>query len=82
MTFCKQKKSKGGTFLNFVIHIILLSYGQTKNKSNIVDKWVSIFCFAELRHTGREKQSWKENANTARLDSTSFEASQDFSILR
>lgn len=43
------------------------------------DKWVSILSFAELHHTGRDKQSWKENANTARLDSTSFEVSQDFS---
>lgn len=76
MTFCKQLKDKGGTFLNYLIGIILLSYGQTKNKSNIVDKWASIFRFAELHHTGRDKQSWKENANTARLDSTSFEVSQ------
>lgn len=82
MTFSKQKKGKGGTFLNYLIRIILLSYGQTKNKSNIVDKWVSIFSFAELHHPGRDKQGWKENANTARLDSTSFEVSQDFSILR
>lgn len=43
--------------------------------------WTNGFPFTELHHAGGGSESWKENANAARTES-SFEVSQDFGVLR
>lgn len=84
MTFCKQKERKESGFFDkpYSLSANTCHVHQEKNKLSEISQTYSSFCKATLRWKGKKKEeSSMENANMARIDLTSSEVSQDFSVL-